>query len=163
MAAHRQTARGISAGLATFARATAGGRNWGHTGLTGILKNVGVDEAVWKPAPDGHSIWEELNHIAYWSEDVLDQLEGRSQPRPQAWPEARGSADEWRRAVERTRRLHARLVRRIAASRPAALARKSQKTRYTNEQLILGGIAHIAYHTGRIALLRKLFSHARAS
>jgi hypothetical protein len=152
MAARRMD---VQAGdLALFARDTHSGRNWGHAGLSRILKDVTFEEARWKP--DAHSIWEEVNHIAYWSEDVLEQLERRGRPRPQAWPPGEGGPDEWRRAVGSARRLHVRLVRRIEAMRPAELVRKSQKTRYSNTQLILGGVAHISHHTGRIALLKRL-------
>src|SRR5262245_38301216 len=82
--------------LATFARETAAGRNWGHTGLAPILKGITLEEAMWKPTPQTFSIWEEVNHSHYWSEDVLMQLERRGAPRPQAWPEAAGGADTWR-------------------------------------------------------------------
>jgi hypothetical protein len=128
--------------------------------MAAVLRGVSVEEAAWRPSPDAHSIWEEVNHITYWAEDVLMQLEHRGVPRPQAWPAASGGAAEWKRAISRARRLHGALVRRIAAMSPAALSRKSQKTRYSNAQLILGGIAHTAYHTGRIALLKRLYHDA---
>lgn len=151
---------GLAAELAAFARQTAGTRNWGHPGMATVLRGISAEEAAWKPAPEAHSIWEEVNHIIYWAEDVLLQLEGRGAPRPQAWPAAEGGAGGWKRAVARAGRLHASLVRRIAALRPAVLRRKSQKTRYSNAQLILGGISHTAYHTGRIALLKRMYQHA---
>jgi hypothetical protein len=143
--------------MANFARDTHSGRNWGHAGLLRLIKDVTIEEARWRPGPDAHSMWEEVNHIAYWSEDVLEQLDGRGKPRPQAWPPGDGGSEDWRQAVNRTRRLHTRLVRRIAAMRGAEAARKSQKTRYSNTQLILGGVAHISYHAGRIALLKRLY------
>jgi DinB family protein len=146
--------------LAIFAKETASGRNWGHTGQTRILKGIGLDEAMWKPTPQTLSIWEEVNHTHYWSEDVLMQLEGRGAPRQQAWPAASGGAEAWRRDLARTKRVHAALVRRIQRLTPAMLAAKSQKTRFSNAQLILGGVAHTAYHTGRIALLRKMYREA---
>lgn len=149
--------------LAIFARETAASRNWGHTGLAGVLKGIGLDEATWKATPQTFSIWEEVNHIHYWSEDVLLQLEGRGTPREQAWPPAAGGADGWRRDLARAKRVHAGLVRRIRPMTPAKLAAKSQKTRFSNAQLILGGVAHTAYHTGRIALLRKMYREARGA
>jgi hypothetical protein len=59
------------------------------------------------------------------------------------------------------KRLHAALVRRIAAARPAALARRVPRSRFSNVQRILGGASHIAYHTGRIALLRRMYVQAQ--
>jgi hypothetical protein len=122
---------------------------------------VTVEEAVWKPWPETHSIWEEVNHIFYWSDHGLQTLEGRGGSRPQAWPAGEGRPDDWRRAVERVKRLHAALVRRIAAARPAALARRVPRSRFSNVQRILGGASHIAYHTGRIALLRRMYVQAQ--
>lgn len=151
----------IAASLATFTRDTAARGNWGHPGLTRILRGVDAGEAAWKPASDAHSVWEEVNHIIHWSEDVLERLEGRGAPRKQAWPPGEGTPEDWLRAMRRAARLHAALVRRIAAASPAAMGRKALRSRYTTAQLVLGCASHIAYHTGRIALLRRLYRDAR--
>ncbi|MDQ7859367.1 MAG: DinB family protein [Armatimonadota bacterium] len=156
--------RGVGPDLATFLRDTAGRGNWGHTGLARLLRGVSLDEAIWTPGTAAHSIWEEVNHVIYWSEDVLDRLEGRAVARRQAWPAGDGSPDAWRRAVARAGRLHAALVRHVGALTPAGLARTAMRTRNrSTAQLVLGGVAHIAYHAGRIALLRRLYAHARQS
>lgn len=160
-AAGRGRSGGLAAELAQFGKQTAGTRNWGHPGMATILKGISVEEATWRPFPEAHSIWEEVNHIVYWTEDVLMQLENRGVPRPQAWPAAEGGAAQWKRAVAHAARVHEALVRRVAAASPAVLKRKSQKTRYSNAQLILGGISHTAYHTGRIAFLKRLYHHVQ--
>jgi hypothetical protein len=151
---------GLGPVLAEFTRQTALSRNWGHAGLDTILRGVTPEEAAWKPWPDGHSIWEEVNHILHWSKDVLEVLEGRGQARPQAWPAGGSSPDEWRRAVGQARKLHAGLVRRINGTAPALLARRPPKSRFSHAQRILGGASHIAYHAGRVALLRRMYQHA---
>lgn len=149
--------------LAVFLQDTAGRRNWGHIGLAEILKKVRAAEAQWKPAPDAHSIWEEVNHISHWSRFVLDRLEGRGKPTKQAWPPGRGGAAGWRAAVSETAALHAKLVRRVAALNEASLSAKHAASRYAMAQLILGCGSHIAYHVGRITLLRRLYRHAARS
>lgn len=155
---------GLPSDLATFTRGTAGRGNWGHPGLTRILRGVSAAEATWKPSADTHSIWEEVNHIAYWSEDVVERLEGPGRSRKQAWPEGAGGEAEWRLALNQATRLHARLVKLIEATTPRRLARIAPRsTRHTHTQLILGCVSHIAYHVGQIALLRKLYRHARES
>jgi len=155
--------RDLPGALAIFAKGTATRGNWGHTGLAKLLKGITLAEATWKPTPQTFSIREEINHIAYWSEDVLWQLEGRGKPRAQAWPPAEGGAAGWRRDLARANRVHNALVRRLAALSPVALAGKSQKTPFSNAQLALGGVAHTAYHAGRIALLRRMYREAHAS
>lgn len=155
--------QGIAVELARFAQDTAGRGNWGHPGLAKILKDTTVEEALWRPEPGAHSIWDEVNHIVYWSQDVLEQLAYQGTPRKQAWPAGEGGADDWRRAAGAAIRLHRGLAKRIGQAGPAGLRKKSQKTRHSNAQLILGCISHIAYHSGRIALLRRLYRHARQS
>ncbi|HEY3118048.1 MAG TPA: DinB family protein [Chloroflexota bacterium] len=155
--ATRPARANVADALAVFTRDTAGRGNWGHTGLTKILKGVEVDEASWSPGGDTHSIWEEINHIIYWSRFTLGALEGGDKPMKQAWPASEGGVDGWRLTLGQAARLHVALVRRITALDQKTLSGRLGRTRYTNAQLILGCAAHIAYHTGQIALLRKLY------
>jgi uncharacterized damage-inducible protein DinB len=152
----------MASDLATFARETGGRHsNWGHPGLARLLAGVPAEEAASKPGPDLHSIWEEVNHIVHWSEDVLERLEGRGTRRPQAWPPGEGGETEWKQALARAARLHNAIVRRVGAMSPAALAARAPRSRRSHAQLILGWVAHVSYHAGRIALLRRLYQHAR--
>jgi uncharacterized damage-inducible protein DinB len=147
--------------LTVFTRDTAGRGNWGHPGLAKLLKDVGVDEASWAPGGETHTIWEEVNHIIYWSRFTLDRLEeGRDRRMRQAWPAGEGGEEGWRRTVAAASRLHAALARHTATLDRRTLEARLGRTRYTVEQLILGCAAHISYHAGRIALLRRLYRHA---
>lgn len=147
--------------LVVFTRDTAGRGNWGNPGLTKMLGGVGIKEATWRPAPGAHSIWEEVNHIAYWSRFTLNFLEGRAKRTKQAWPAGKGGSSAWRRAVAEASRLHAALERRIASLDDTALAARLGRTRYTTSQLILGCASHVAYHVGQISVLRRLYRYAR--
>lgn len=154
----------LAQALAVFTQDTAGRRsNWGHPGLAKLLKDVRVDEASWAPGGEAHSVWEEVNHIIYWSRFTLDCLESGDKPTKQAWPVGGGGEEEWRLAAAQALRLHAALVRRVRALGPRALSTRLARTRYTFDQLILGNAAHISYHAGRIALLRRLYRHATGS
>lgn len=159
--ATRRSRSTLADSLATFARDTAGQGNWGNPGLGKILHGVKADEAAWKSSPGAHSIWEEVNHIAYWSRFTLNYLKGRSKATRQAWPAGKGGEAQWERAQSEASRLHDELVRRIAATDDAALAVRAKPTPYTTAQLTLGCTSHIAYHVGQIAVIRKLYRHAR--
>lgn len=159
--ASRRPRSTLADSLATFARDTAGQGNWGNPGLGKILHGVKADEAAWKSSPGAHSIWEEVNHIAYWSHFTLNYLKGRAKATRQAWPAGRGGEAQWQRDQNEASRLHEELVRRIAALDDAALAVRATPTPYTTAQLILGCASHIAYHIGQIAVIRKLYRHAR--
>jgi hypothetical protein len=39
---------------------------WHGPNLKGTLRGVSVQEAVWRPAPDRHNVWELALHAAYW-------------------------------------------------------------------------------------------------
>ena len=149
--------------VAVFMKDTAGRGNWGHPGMAAVLKGISVEEATWKPAPDAHSIWEEVNHIAHWSRHVLDRLDGRGERTQQAWPAGADGAARWRRAVAGVTRLHAAMTRRIASIDDATLAANYASTRYTMAQLVLGCVSHVAYHVGQIAVLKRLYRHASRS
>ncbi|MDR7481958.1 MAG: DinB family protein [Armatimonadota bacterium] len=152
-----------SAALAAFARDTAGRGNWGHRGLAWVTKAVTAAEASWCPTPGAPSIWEEVQHIEHWSRVVLDHLRGRGRPAEQAWPPGAGGERAWRAARRRAARLHGALVREIQRTSGAAWRRRAGPTPYATDQLVLGCIAHIAFHAGQIALLRRLHRHARHS
>ncbi len=154
----------LAQALAVFTRDTAAGRsNWGHPGLAKLLKGISVQEASWTPGGEAHSIWEEVNHIIHWSRFTLDHLEGRGKPTRQAWPAGEGGEENWRRAVALAVRLHSALVKRVNGLNRKTLSTQLPRTRYTHDQLILGNAAHISYHAGRIALLRRLYRHATGS
>ncbi len=153
--------RGSVHTLVVLTRDTAGRGNWGHPGLARLLKEVSAEEATWAPGGEAHSIWEEVNHILYWSRFTLDRIEeGRDKRIKQAWPAGEGGEEGWRRTVAEAVRLHARLGRRIGGLTLKALSTKLGRTRYSFDQLILGNVAHISYHAGRIALLKRLYRHA---
>jgi uncharacterized damage-inducible protein DinB len=162
--AQRGAKRTLADSLAAFAKDTAGRGNWGNPGLARILTDVGVEEATWAPGGGAHSIWEEVNHIEYWSQFTLDYLRGRGKSAKQAWPAGKGGPAGWRRAATRASKVHDALIRRIASLDDEALTARfgtSRPTRYTTDQLILGCASHIAYHVGQIAVLKKLYRHAR--
>ena len=54
--------------------------NLGGATPLGCLRGVQPEQAVWKPAPDRHSIWELVLHIAYWKYAVRRNLEGSPLP-----------------------------------------------------------------------------------
>ena len=139
------------------------GRAW-HGGPTpsGAVRGVPADLAHWRPAPGRKSIWELTLHIAYWKYAVRRNLEPQPIPRfprtPANWPAAPGRPDpsQW----EADRRLlveeHARFSEAVARFDPARLRRRPAPKRNYG-QLIIGVLAHDAYHAGQIQMLKRLW------
>lgn len=142
----------------------AKGRAWhGGTTAMGAVSNVTAEEAHRRVAPGRKTIWELTLHIAYWKYAVRRHLEAEAIPRfprsPSNWPAQPATADEaqWRadRALlAEEDRLFQRAARRFD---PARLTRRpASKRKYTYGEMIAGVLAHDAYHTGQIQLLKRL-------
>lgn len=138
---------------------TAGRRNWAHKGLIMAIANLGVEEAGWKPE-SGHSVWEQINHIAYWKRYILRRIQGQRTIARQAWPPAGRTLAGLRRARADLEGLHRDLRGAVIGLDPDEL-RGPRSARYTPAQLLLAEAAHESYHIGQIFLTRKLYRRHR--
>ena len=46
------------------------------TAWSRALEGLTAEQAAWKPAPDRHSIWQLVNHMAFWREYMANRAEG---------------------------------------------------------------------------------------
>ncbi|HEX5005038.1 MAG TPA: DinB family protein [Gemmatimonadales bacterium] len=136
--------------------------------MTGALRGVSAEAAVWRPAPGRHSIWELALHIAYWHHVIAQRLRGGDREpfarSPADWPAPPGTPDEaaWRRDRALVRRTHDAVAALIRDIPPATYGRKPVGNRkWTIGETILGAAQHEAYHTGQIQLLKRLQSAGR--
>lgn len=139
----------------TFAR-----RNWGHQGLRGAARGMGVAEASWIPPGGVHSIWQHLNHIAHWRRYILERVRGRHPRTSQRWPQGGRTVAELRRTQAELAALYRGLRAAVRRLPPGALIEK-RGSRYPLAQLLLGEIGHMSYHTGQILLARRLYRQNR--
>jgi uncharacterized damage-inducible protein DinB len=106
-------------------------------------------QAAWKPSPHRNSIWQILNHIAFWREVTVDRLAGKKDPAEDVMTKRNFeepsdvSASAWQAAQERLRRSHEAML--TALNDPKAPV---EKLRYL--------LPHDAYHLGQIMYLRAL-------
>ena len=142
-----------------FLEDTAGRTNWAHKGLRAALRGLRLDEALWKPER-GHSVWEQINHIAYWKRYILHRTQGKRTRARQAWPAPGRTAAELNRSIADLGALHRELRAAVTGLDPETFDPKGG--RYPPAQLLLGEAAHESYHIGQIFLTRKLYrSHRR--
>lgn len=139
---------------------TAGRRNWAHKGLRVAIAGLGLDEARWTPT-GGHSVWEQINHIAYWKRFIVTRVQGKRASARQAWPPAGRTLRELRRATDDLDALHRELHEAVIAMDPDDLIRRT--LRYTVAQLLLGEAAHESYHIGQIFLTRNQYRRRNRS
>jgi hypothetical protein len=149
---------------------------WHGPNLRGTLRGVSVQEAVWRPAPDRHNVWELALHAAYWKYAGWRRLTGqkrgafpvegsnwfaRPEPSPRPSPRGRGreTATEkaWRSDLALLDGEHRRFraaVEKIPVSRLSSLSRGSK---HRVDTLVYGIAAHDVYHAGQIQLVKRLF------
>ena len=144
-----------------------GPKAWHGTALKGAIRGVTATQALWRPAPGRHNIWELVLHMAYWKYAIIRRLEGAPTggfPRNGSnWIAVTDPSEKaWRADVKLLHDLHrqlANLVRRFPASR----LKRSTGRAWTWAQEIAGIAAHDLYHTGQLQLLKKLMASTRRS
>ena len=140
------------------------GKSWsGCPSPAGSLRTIPLDLAVRRSAGLKHSIWELALHIAYWEYAVRRMLEqgpkGGFPRTPSNWPALPESpTDEaWkadRRLVKQERDALIEAIRTFDINRLDAPS--SVNSKHSTADVMSGIIQHSAYHTGQIALLKRL-------
>ncbi len=136
---------------------------WQGTTLRGAIRGLEPRQALWRPGPARHNIWELVLHAAFWKHIVRLRIEGRpgSEPFPRAgrnFPHLpkRCDAEAWRADVALLRRQHELLTRTVRSLPPSRLDAPVGKSRWTAAEAVFGVAAHDLYHTGQIQLLKTL-------
>jgi hypothetical protein len=136
--------------------------SWHGTPLKGTLRGLTVRDALWRPRPGRHNIWELVLHTAYWKYIVRRRLlrdPDLAFPRAGAnWPALppRTDAAAWRRDRALLDEQHALLRRAIARLDPAQLYRRGWRSKWRSAQEIYGIASHDLYHAGQIQLIKRL-------
>ncbi len=138
------------------------GKAWHGTTLRGSVRGLSAQQALWRPDPRRHCVWELVLHTAYWKYVTRRQLTGGKRgafPRAASdWPRLPAVRDEaaWRADVALLVGEHRALLEAVAAFPAARLARRPPGGRWTFAAQIHGVAAHDAYHAGQIQLLKRL-------
>lgn len=126
--------------------------SWHGPNLRGALRGVDAEQAVWRPQPQRHCIWELTLHAAYWKYVVRRRITGEKRGSFQL----KGSdffpipdppiAVAWRTAVAILDAEHHALRAVVAAL-----------TSLVQAKIVRGAAAHDIYHAGQIQLIKRMF------
>src|SRR5688572_14936509 len=86
----------------------AGGNTW-QAGLYQQLDGLTLDQVLWKPAPDRHSIWDMVLHVNHWKEYTIAYIRGLEKTIAEGnWTLAPSEATDvnWQKELARTKSLH---------------------------------------------------------
>jgi uncharacterized damage-inducible protein DinB len=137
------------------------GDSWHGPALRELVENLSADEAMQRPIPTAHSIWELVLHIASWANIALRRIAG-GQPEPfdgEDWPDVGGFTQEhWDEARNSLNESYERLSEVVVGMSDEELERLAPKSDRSIGAMISGVSQHAAYHGGQIAILRKLVS-----
>lgn len=136
--------------------------SWHGTPLKGTIRGISAREALWRPGPRRHNIWDLVLHTAYWKCMVRRRLlrdPEISFPRDGAnWPMLPDKPDEsaWQRDRALLEQQHRLLRDAIAHLPPAQLGRRGWRSKWRVKAEIYGIASHDLYHAGQIQILKKL-------
>lgn len=129
-------------------------KNFWQASLLKQIEGLNMSEALYKPSPDRHGIWQIVRHIAYWkhwaliylNEDKkLNAKEDNWAPLPYVQTE-----ESWQDEIENLRKLNSDCI---------ASAEKLGERIYSDEEKIVffrQCLYHDSYHCGQIGFLRAM-------
>mgnify|MGYP003576406878 FL=1 len=136
--------------------------SWHGTPLKGTIRGITARQALWRPGPKRHCIWDLVLHTAYWKCVVRRRLlrdpkisfprEGANFP---ALPDKPNDA-AWKRDRALLDDQHRLLREGIARLQPAHLTRRGWRSKSRVKAEIYGIASHDLYHAGQIQILKTL-------
>lgn len=130
-----------------------------HANVRDILKGIELKQMGVRPDVSPHSIYEELWHLVFWQDLLLNWTQDNPISLPaketDSWPERQKPAD-----LKEARDLVRRFLEGVNQGK--SLASDSQGLdrvvlqKYTVRSLLETLLAHNSYHLGKIVLLRQL-------
>ncbi|MGD6774661.1 DinB family protein [Sutcliffiella horikoshii] len=129
------------------------------------LQGVTAAEASWTSSGISNSIWQIVNHLIFWNEDVIHRIKGTDNPHKAEDNEAtfgsQGDPEDesgWAKTVQRLSEVMNKLKRVIEDLNDEKLKAPYAANSYSTERLLSNIMMHDTYHIGQIVLLRKLQS-----
>jgi len=134
------------------------GEAWHGPSLEEILSRITAEQALTRPVPGAHSIWELTMHIGVWMSAVRRRLAGEVvQPTPQEdWPPIdAGSPAAWRQTLDALEQEHKQLQAAICSLPESSLNNLAAGKNHSVAFMLHGVIQHNLYHAGQIALIKQ--------
>lgn len=131
--------------------------NFWHGALWQHVTDLTAEQALWRPTPERHCVWEIVRHVTFWRRCLLEWYAGR--PRPDVasnnWtlPEARDEG-AWREDLAALEKVQEEVRGLFQSADPQALLARGDDGKYGKFVYLTGILTHDSYHTGQIAILR---------
>lgn len=141
------------------------GEAWYGSSLRELIEKVSATQAQARPIANIHSIWEIVHHLDAWVQFALGAVRGKQipawpgMPKEQDWPPLAASSEAaWQQAVNSLLSNYRKLVEDIKTSSDERLSAKVPGRTYNFYHLFQSMMQHAVYHSGQIALVKKMTS-----
>ncbi|MCM3709235.1 DinB family protein [Sporosarcina luteola] len=125
--------------------------------LKDAIEGITEEQANWAPTGEAtKSIWGNVNHLLYYKERLVAEMEGREWTHHLDGNETFNFTDqsnddrEWKEVIERVKNVHDNLRQALSKTSVEYLDQNSLELKLVNIML------HDAYHTGQIIQIRKM-------
>ena len=135
------------------------GSPWIDVTIMDTLKNISAEQAAKKINPERNSIWQIINHMIAWRENVLLRVQGNGMvtPNNNYFTQLEIiSETEWQKALERLANSQEQWIHFLENSDESQFDKIYAPNKMTYYEHIHGILQHDAYHLGQIVLLSKL-------
>jgi len=137
------------------------GEAWHGPSLQELVAPLSAEEAMQRPIPAAHNIWELVVHITSWSNIALRRIKG-GQVEPydgEDWPVVHDFSEQrWSETREALTESYERLSEVVLGMTDEELGANAPKSTRSIAGMLSGVAQHAAYHGGQIAILRKTVS-----
>jgi hypothetical protein len=144
---------------------TINGEAWYGDSLRGILAGVTAQQAQAHPIPNAHSIWELIIHLEAWVNFAQSAVQGTpippwpAMPKELDWPPVNGTNEQdWQKALQSFFASHLKIVETIKTFGDDRLESTVPGRTYNFYRLFQSTTQHAVYHSGQIALLKKMIA-----
>ncbi|MAP81416.1 MAG: hypothetical protein CL526_10045 [Aequorivita sp.] len=135
------------------------GHPWLDVTIQDTLSRVTVKQASQRPIEDGNTIWEIVNHMIAWRQNVLKRVKGEvlEIPENNYIEKVEDTNDEaWHETLNNLERTQKEWLYFLSTFKETNFINKYPLNNLTYYQHIHGIIQHDAYHLGQIVLLCKI-------
>jgi uncharacterized damage-inducible protein DinB len=147
--------------LADDLRRAFRGDAWHGPSLGELIAQLTPEEAMQRPIPTAHNIWELVLHITSWANIALRRINGGQVEAydGEDWPEVHEFTQaRWDAAKEGLGESYERLSEVVVGMTDDDLTANAPQSTRSVAGMVSGVAQHAAYHGGQIAVLRKIVS-----
>ena len=147
--------------LADDLRRAFRGDAWHGPSLGELIAQLTPEEAMQRPIPTAHNIWELVLHITSWSNIALRRINGGQVEAydGEDWPEVHEFTQaRWDAAKGGLGESYERLSEVVVGMTDDDLTANAPQSTRSVAAMVSGVAQHAAYHGGQIAVLRKIVS-----